>query len=161
MADRRFSNRPPSIDMREDLARRESQMRDRRYSDQLRDRIVDDYARIDRDEAMRTIINDPEIVLDAEMMEVINDPDVTVDRDLRPTRMTRTRRQDTRALGAQLSGAGFALPSARTRKKSKMDSKMSKSLKLANQKLRNKNGKLKKGKTMRDVMKMAHKLAKK
>ena len=32
---------------------------------------------------------------------------------------------------------------------------------IANQKLRNKNGKLKKGKSMRDVMKMAHRLCRK
>lgn len=49
----------------------------------------------------------------------------------------------------------------RSRKKTKSDKLQSQSLKLANQRLRNKNGKLKKGKTQSDVMKLAQRLRKK
>tara|TARA_Y100000361_G_C11145154_1_gene337547 strand:+ start:88 stop:414 length:327 start_codon:yes stop_codon:yes gene_type:complete len=49
----------------------------------------------------------------------------------------------------------------KTRRKTKSDSKQSKALKMANQKLRNKNGKLKKGKTQSDIMKMAQRLRRK
>ena len=148
--------------MREDLARREAFQRDRRYSDQLRDRIVDDYARIDRDEAMRTIINDPEIVLDAEMVEVVNNPDIEVDMEMRPMRRRGPSRSSPSAFASQFR-LDRILPrtTKRTRKKTSTDKKMSAALKKANSKLRNKNGKLKKGKTMRDVMKMAHRLRKK
>jgi len=49
----------------------------------------------------------------------------------------------------------------RTRKKTKMDRTMSRCLKMANARYRKKNGQLKKGKTMSDVMKLAHRLCKK
>ncbi len=49
----------------------------------------------------------------------------------------------------------------KTRKKTKTDKNMSKALAEANKKLRTKNGKLRKGKTQADVMKLAHRLRKK
>ena len=49
----------------------------------------------------------------------------------------------------------------KTRKKTKTDRNQSKALRMANEKLRNKNGSLKKGKTQADVMTMAHKLRRK
>ena len=49
----------------------------------------------------------------------------------------------------------------KTRKKTKTDRNQSKALRMANEKLRNKNGALKKGKTQADVMTMAHKLRRK
>jgi len=161
---------------------REAEMRDRRYSDTLRERIVDDYLREDRDEVMMRVINDPEIVIEPEMMEVINNPNIMVDDMLRPitpaatpTITTSARspaiRYERQRLGSgsfagQFNrGMGFDLPTSsprrKTRTKSKNDSKMSRALKQANKKLRNKNGSLKKGKTMRDVMKLAHRLARK
>jgi hypothetical protein len=157
---------------------REAEMRDRRYSDTLRERIVDDYLREDRDEVMMRVINDPEIVIEPEMMEVINNPNIMVDDMLRPITPAATSspsqptiRYERQRLGSgsfagQFNrGMGFDLPTSsprkRTRTKSKNDSKMSKALKQANKRLRNKNGSLKKGKTMRDVMKLAHRLARK
>lgn len=153
-------------------------MRDRRYSDTLRERIVDDYLREDRDEVMMRIINDPEIVIEPEMMEVINNPNIMVDDMLRPitpaatiSKGTPSIRYERQRLGSGSfasqfnQGMGFDLPTSspgkKTRTKSKNDSKMSKALKQANKRLRNKNGSLKKGKTMRDVMKLAHRLARK
>jgi len=158
---------------------REAAMRDRRYSDTLRERIVDDYLREDRDEVMMRVINDPEIIIEPEMMEVINNPNIMVDDMLRPitpaatsstmvTSAAPTIRYERQRLGSgsfasQFStGMGFDLPPVkRKRTKSRNDGKMSKALKEANKRLRNKNGKLKKGKTMKDVMKLAHRLRKK
>jgi len=59
-------------------------------------------------------------------------------------------------------GASLALrDEKKTRKKTKNDKKQSKALRMANDKLRNKNGSLKKGKSQADVMKLAHKLRRK
>ena len=55
----------------------------------------------------------------------------------------------------------FASPSRKVRKKTKNDKNMSKALQEANSKLRKKNGQLRKGKTQKDVMTLAQKLAKK
>tara|TARA_Y100000361_G_scaffold93556_1_gene83515 strand:+ start:40 stop:288 length:249 start_codon:yes stop_codon:yes gene_type:complete len=56
-------------------------------------------------------------------------------------------------------GASLAIrEEKKTRKKTSTDRKQSKALRQANEKLRNKNGSLKKGKTQSDIMKMAHKL---
>jgi hypothetical protein len=49
----------------------------------------------------------------------------------------------------------------RTRKKTKTDKNMSKALRMANDRLRTKKGKLRKGKTQADVMRLAHRLRKK
>lgn len=59
-------------------------------------------------------------------------------------------------------GASLAMrDEKKTRKKTRTDRNQSKALKMANEKLRNKNGSLKKGKTQADVMTMAHKLRRK
>ena len=59
-------------------------------------------------------------------------------------------------------GASLALrDDKKTRKKTANDRKQSKALRMANEKLRNKNGKLKKNKSQSDVMKLAHRLRKK
>lgn len=49
----------------------------------------------------------------------------------------------------------------RTRKKTKTDRQLSKALRIANDRLRTKSGKLRKGKTQADVMRLAHRLRKK
>ena len=53
------------------------------------------------------------------------------------------------------------LPRTRTRKKTKTDKNMSKALREANARLRTKKGRLRKGKTQADVMRLAHRLRKK
>ena len=59
-------------------------------------------------------------------------------------------------------GASLAIrDEKKTRKKTRTDRNQSKALRMANEKLRNKNGSLKKGKTQADVMTMAHKLRRK
>ena len=57
--------------------------------------------------------------------------------------------------------AGSKIKEKVTRKKTANDRKQSKALREANLKLRNKNGKLKKGKTQGDVMKLAHRIRRK
>ena len=52
-------------------------------------------------------------------------------------------------------------PQKRTRKKTKSDRQLSKALRMANDRLRTKSGKLRKGKTQADVMRLAHRLRKK
>jgi hypothetical protein len=151
--------------MREQDIEREARMRDRRYSD-VADRIVDDYLREDRDEVLRTMVNDVELVVTPEMVEIINDPNIEMTRDMRIQRVSSPRGVrsglGTGQFSSQFASTGIPLVTKkRTRKKTSTDKKMSRALKQANAKLRNKNGKLKKGKTMRDVMKMAHRLRKK
>lgn len=59
-------------------------------------------------------------------------------------------------------GASLAIrDEKKTRKKTKNDKKQSKALRMANDRLRNKNGKLKKGKSQADVMTLAHRLRRK
>ena len=59
-------------------------------------------------------------------------------------------------------GASLALrDEKKTRKKTKTDRNQSNALRMANEKLRNKNGSLKKGKSQADVMTLAHKLRRK
>jgi len=147
---------------------REAQMRDRRYSD-VADRIVDDYLREDRDEVLRTMVNDVELIVTPELVDIINDPDIEMTKDMRIQRRGRADSGGrprtglgTGQFSSQFASTGIPLVTKkRTRKKTSTDKKMSRALKQANSKLRNKNGRLKKGKTMKDVMKMAHRLRKK
>jgi len=55
----------------------------------------------------------------------------------------------------------FSILNRRTRKKTKTDKNMSKALAEANSRLRTKKGKLRKGKTQADVMRLAHRIRKK
>ena len=101
------------------------------------------------------------------VMEVINNPSITMTKAQKdavnnPKRMmNRSGGLETIKRSNQFRSTGFPLPTKRTRKKTKMDKTMSRCLKEANKKMRLKNGKLRKGKTMRDVMKLAHRLCKK
>ena len=171
-------DRIPQLDFRDDMRREEAMRRDRRYDDQsqVRDRIIEDYLREDRDEVVREMINNPSIVITPELADIVNDPEVIMDNQgvirtvpafTTPPRASTSGTRGRTGFGSgrfqsQFAMQGFNLPtSKRTRKKTKNDSNMSKALKQANKRLRTKSGRLRKGKTMRDVMKLAHKLAKK
>lgn len=108
---------------------------------------------------VREVINNPSVKLTKAQKDAINNPKKAMNSQGRIVKAP-TGRQVIRSSG-QFRSTGIPLPGKRTRKKTKMDRTMSKCLKMANAKLRNKNGKLKKGKTMRDVMKMAHRLCRK
>jgi len=132
---------------------------DRREQERL-ERMIDDARReIERDDRQEDpvirVINDPSITLTPVQKKAINNPKVM---------MTPDRRLVKASSVMQVAGRSPLYPpitTKRTRRKTKMDKTMSRCLKEANSKLRLKNGKLRKGKTMRDVMKMAHRLCKK
>ena len=106
------------------------------------------------DPVMR-VINDPTIVMTPAQKRAVNDPKVAMN----------GQRQLVRAQTQALQSNGRIIyppvNTKRTRKKTKMDKTMSRCLKEANLKMRKKNGQLRKGKTMRDVMRLAHRLCKK
>ncbi len=146
---------------------------DRRMQERL-ERMIDQELRMieapqRREDPVMRVINDPTIILSPAEVKAINDPKkvmdsngsiTTVTNARRSSRAPKTGRQVIRSSG-QFTNRGIALPIKRTRKKTKMDKTMSKCLKEANQRMRKKNGQLRKGKTMRDVMRLAHRLCKK
>jgi hypothetical protein len=143
------------------------------YSDRFRDdrrdqermeRMIDDARReLERDDRQEDpvirVINDPSITLTPTQKKAINNPKVMMTPDRRLVKAS--------SMPSRMQVAGRSplyptlAPAKRTRRKTKMDRTMSRCLKMANSKLRLKNGKLRKGKTMSDVMKMAHRLCKK
>ncbi len=66
-----------------------------------------------------------------------------------------------RLITSERESEGATLSETPKKRRVKRNPKLKKALKEANAKLRNKNGKLKKGKTQSDVMKLAHRLRKK
>ena len=149
-------------DFRIDESREQARIDEMRRQDAL-----DDFRRdAERDraqEAMREVVNNSNIKIDNELKNIINDDRMVMDirgniRKL-DSAPTRTSRSVIRSSG-QFSRANI-LPRKRTRKKTKTDRNMSKALKEANKKFRKANGQLRKGKTMRDVMRYAHRCCRK
>ena len=150
---------------------RDERIDERREQDRIdemrRESFEDDFRRdAERDraqQAMREVINNRNIIIDNDLQKIVNDAEMVMDQ------RGRIRKIDSRALPSGRSvirGSGqfrrdLVLPGKRTRKKTKMDRTMSKCLKIANKKFRKANGQLRKGKTMRDVMRHAHRLCKK
>lgn len=137
------------------------------------DRLEDETTTADRidgaTEAFEILVNDPNIKMGAEELNMINDPGVEIantDKGRIPIRFgaNSVGRQEIRRSG-QFSRQNLLprLPgnSKRARKKTKTDKNMSKALAEANSRLRTKKGKLRKGKSQADVMKLAHRLRKK
>ena len=136
-------------------------------------RLEDETSTADRidaaTEAFQTLVNDPNIKMGAEELNMINDDGVEIIEEnggripirfadkLSGRDVIRRSKQFSRQnLIPNLRGT-----SRRGRKKTKTDRNMSKALAEANKKLRTKAGKLRKGKTQGDVMKLAHRLRKK
>jgi len=120
-------------------------------------------------EAFEILVNDPNIKMGVEELNMINDNGVEIantDQGRIPIRfgMNSPGRSEIRRSG-QFSRQNLLPPlpdnSKRARKKTKTDKNMSKALREANSRLRTKNGKLRKGKTQGDVMRLAHRLRKK
>lgn len=105
-----------------------------------------------REDPLVRVVNDPNISITPTIAKAINDPKKMMTPDRRIVK--------TAAMKVQHAALYPPIKTKRTRKKTKMDKKMSVALKKANSKCRCKNGKLKKGKTQGDVMKMAHRLCK-
>lgn len=132
---------------------------DRRDQERM-ERMIDDARReLQRDDRQEDpvvrVINDPSITLTPNQKKAINDPKVMMSPEGRLVKANSVMQR------AGRSPLYLPITTKRSRKKTKMDKTMSRCLKEANSKLRLKNGKLRKGKTMRDVMKMAHRLCKK
>jgi len=106
--------------------------------------------------AVREVVNNRNIKIDTDLKNIINDDKMIMDDRGRIRKLDRGQFNRANML------MGIPLPTKkRTRRKTKMDKTMSKCLKMANQKMRKKNGQLRKGKTMKDVMRLAHRLCKK
>lgn len=155
------------------------------YDDYLRDERIDERREQDRIDSMRRESFEDDFRRDAErdraeqaLREVVNNTNIKIDKELQDAinddRMVMDNRMRIRKLDSAVAGTGrsrirsssqfrrdLILPRKRTRKKTKMDRTMSKCLKMANKKFRKKNGQLRKGKTMRDVMRYAHRLCRK
>jgi hypothetical protein len=129
-------------------------------------RQIDRVERVpERMDPVMEVINNPAIVLTPTQTKAINDPkkvmapngSIVATKSVIPSPFRP---------GVSISPRSSMVTSfpfikqKRTRRKTKMDKTMSRCLKEANSKLRLKNGRLRKGKTMSDVMKMAHRLCK-
>jgi len=136
-------------------------------------RLEDETSTADRidaaTEAFEILVNDPNIKMGAEELNMINDNGVEIantDGGRIPIRfgansvgrgeIRRSGQFSRQNLLPDITGIG-----RRARKKTKTDKNMSKALAEANSRLRTKKGKLRKGKTQADVMKLAHRLRKK
>ena len=120
---------------------------------------------ITSDQALMTIANDDNVVLSADMVKMINDPEMRLMSNGDIVRKTgrdiiRESGQFSRANLVSRLPSGVS-PTRKTRKKTNTDKKMSKALRLANEKFRKKNGQLRKGATQGQIMRYAHKLLKK
>jgi hypothetical protein len=119
-------------------------------------------------EAFEILVNDPSIKMGAEELQMINDDDVEIVNTGNGripinggNRFSSSIRNQFSRSNSPLGQIGFFEEKKRTRKKTKTDKNMSKALQEANSRLRTKNGKLRKGKTQGDVMRLAHRLRKK
>ena len=109
---------------------------------------------------VREVINNPAIKMTKPQKDAVNDRKKVMNRNGRIVK-AQSGRSAIRSSG-QFRNTGIPLPPVkRTRKKTKMDKTMSTCLKMANKRMRKKNGQLRKGKTMSDVMRLAHRLCKK
>lgn len=99
---------------------------------------------------MMSMVNDPSFKLSADAVDLINND----------SRMVASTGMGLVEVPAQFDRSRI-LPRKRARKKTKTDKNMSKALREANARLRTKSGKLRKGKTQADVMRLAHRLRRK
>ena len=145
----------------------EEQREQDRIDDMRREAFEDDFRRDamrDREqEAIREIVNNDAIVLTPAQVKMVNDPQMKMDRSGNVRKVTRRAAKPTgrQVIRASRQFVNTGIPLKRTRKKTKTDRTMSKCLKMANKKFRKANGQLRKGKTMRDVMRHAHRLCRK
>lgn len=166
--------RPDPQDRRDQAMERERferQQDEARRQDAFQEDMRREMERDMRNETVRRMVNDPGIIIDDTLMEIINNPMMTMDQDMvvrrradAPGRRSTplTGRQVVRRSGqfANLAlGVDLEKPK-RSRKKTKTDKLQSEALTQANAKLRKKNGKLRKGKTQADVMRLAHRIRK-
>ena len=168
--------RPDPSDRRRGAEQREQRERDmdraffeqQQRDDFEREQFEREMAKDAQEEAIRRVVNDPDIVVDPTLLEIINDPLMTMDKDMvvrrnkLGIRRPMTGRQVIRSSGQFANLAlGVDLPKKKKRKKTKTDKNMSKALAQANKELRKKNGQLRKGVTQSDIMRRAHRIRRK
>ena len=168
--------RPDPSDRRREAERREQRERDmdraffeqQQRDDFEREQFEREMAKDAQEEAIRRVVNDPDIIIDDTLAEIINDPLITMDKDMvvrrkKPgMRRPMTARQVITRSGQFANLAlGVDLPKKKKRKKTKTDKNMSKALAQANKELRKKNGQLRKGVTQSMIMKRAHRIRRK
>ena len=119
------------------------------------------------DSMMMAMVNDPSFKLTKDQVDLINNDDRMLMSDgngvvevkardvVRQSRVAPVSRSFAQAYARRVD-----LPNKRTRKKTKTDKNMSKALEEANRRLRTQKGKLRKGKTQADIMRLAHRLRK-
>lgn len=117
------------------------------------------------EDTVQTMVNAPEFKMTKELMDLINDDERILLSDgvnmIESSRFpSSVRRQFDRANLLMRTPLSSNLSSKRTRKKTKTDKNMSKALREANEKLRTSKGKLRKGKTQADIMRLAHRIRK-
>ena len=149
--------RPDPSTRREEARQRDQREAERREQERMsqeRQELAREMEKDANDAAFRRVFNSPDISIPESLRDMINDNSMMIDKDMT------IRRRSGSAFGSQFRRDKL-LPRKRTRKKSKTDKNMSKALREANARLRTKNGKLRKGKTQGDVMRLAHRLRKK
>lgn len=110
------------------------------------------------DQVISKMVNDPSVKLTREFVDLVNDDS----RMVAPTSNGLVEVSPSRQFSrSNLLSSRSKSNGDRTRKKTKTDKQMSKALREANARLRTKNGRLRKGKTMADVMRLAHRLRRK
>lgn len=115
-------------------------------------------------DAFELLVNDPNIKMGAEELQMINDDNTNIVRTGNGSIPIQTARFPKSVRGqfdrASLLSRIPVSPGRKPRKKTNTDKNMSKALREANKRLRTKKGKLRKGKTQADVMRLAHRLRK-
>lgn len=112
-------------------------------------KITKEAPKVDRNEVVMRMVNDPGIKIDENMRAAINDDAIM----MAPSGELMQRIGAPQVIEVPLM--------AKKRRKSKNDKIMSQCLREANRRLRTKSGRLRKGKTQSDVMKLAQRLCKK
>jgi len=163
-----FSFDPDDFDRRDQYDFRRDEAREQSRIDEMQRQAFEDDFRRDaerarQEEAIREVVNNDTIVLSPAQVKAINDPLMKMDRNGTVRKVARAARKPSGLQVIRSSGqfTNMGIPLKRTRKKTKTDKTMSKCLKIANKKFRKANGQLRKGKTMRDVMRHAHRLCRK
>ena len=161
--------RPDPDDRRREAERRSRQEaeRDRQQQEESarqqfeRERFEREMRQAEQEQAVRRMVNDPELTVDETLAAVINDPSMTMDRNM----VVRRRNGfDTIRRSGQFANLALGIdikPQKRKRKKTKTDKTMKAALTQANKELRKKNGQLRKGVTQADIMRRAHRIRRK
>ena len=126
-----------------------------------REQFEREMRKAEQEQAVRRMVNDPELTVDETLAAVINDPTMTMDRNMV---VRRRNGRDTIRRSGQFANLALGIdikPQKRKRKKTKTDKTMKAALTQANKELRKKNGQLRKGVTQADIMRRAHRIRRK